>query len=285
MAIKYLAFLLLFSIIVIYPVHKTHRPEEFTTLPNNDTALFSPSPQRQGSFQVLRRRSWEIEASNDYLWIYVIFVYLFSTVGIYLIISETKRIIFIRQKYLGTQSSVTDRTIRLSGIPAHLRSEEKIKEIIENLEIGKVDSVMLCKNWKELDDLMADRMRILRKLEEAWTVHLGYQRLRRLWSSVHEGARQAETDDDANEETILLESSGEQPHISPYTKDRPSTRIWFGFLNLQSRKIDAINYYEEKLRRLDEKLDEARKKEYNPTPLAFVTLDSIAACVSLQAPS
>ena len=47
---------------------------------------------------------------------------------------------------------------------------------MEDLEIGKVESVMLCKDWRELDNLIDERMNVLRKLEEAWTVHLGYRR-------------------------------------------------------------------------------------------------------------
>src|SRR5207248_916001 len=85
-------------------------------------------------------------------------------------------IIRVRQDYLGSQSTVTDRTIKLSGIPLELRSEEKVKQLLERLEIGKVESVTICRNWKTLDGLLNKRTYILRKLEEAWTVHLGQQR-------------------------------------------------------------------------------------------------------------
>ncbi len=67
----------------------------------------------------------------------------------------------------------------------------------------------------------------------------------------------------------------------PYSQARPTTRIWYGFLNLESRKIDAIDYYEEKLRKLDDQIKMVRKKEFQPTPLAFVTMDTTASCVSI----
>ena len=205
---------------------------------------------------------------------YLGFVYFFSGVAIYLIVKETKKIIRIRQDYLGSQSTITDRTIRLSGIPKQLRTEEQIKETIENLDIGKVDSVTLCRDWGELDGLIDERMTVLRKLETAWTVHLGYK-----GSTKHSTSRSSQQENGRDEEARLLDGDdNDQEHV--YVGDRPTMRIWYGFLNLQSRKIDAIDYYEERLRKLDEKIKSARGKEYKPTPLAFVTLDSTAAAVS-----
>ena len=209
---------------------------------------------------------------------YLGFVYLFSGLAIYLIVNETKKIIRVRQDYLGSQSTLTDRTIRLSGIPKQLRSEDMIKETVENLDIGKVESVTLCRNWGELDDLISERKAVLRKLEAAWTIHLGYKRPTKASSSHLSQERNGE-----DEESRLLDGNDhDQEHI--HAQDRPTKNIWYGFLNLQSRKIDAIDYYEERLRRLDEKITAAREKDFKPTPLAFVTLDSTAAAVSRCCP-
>ncbi|KAK1143431.1 hypothetical protein N8T08_006759 [Aspergillus melleus] len=57
----------------------------------------------------------------------------------------------------------------------------------------------------------------------------------------------------------------------------PTVRIWYGPFKLRYKNIDAIDYYEEKLRRIDEHIQIAREKEYPPTELAFVTMESIAA--------
>lgn len=213
---------------------------------------------------------------SNILWMYVAFTYLFAALAMYLLVTTTQKIIGIRQEYLGSQTTVTDRTIRLSGIPPDLRDETKIKETIENLEIGKVESVILCKNWKELDDMMAQRLGVLRKLEEAWTVHLGFIRARSTQASRERAQSRAAVREDA---PLLQDGEGhEQSHAATYGLDRPKTRVWYGFLNMQSRSVDAIDYFEEKLRRLDEKIRAAREKEFEPMPLAFVTLDSVAAC-------
>lgn len=282
MATKFLAITFFFSLAVIQPVHlhypDTHRyggsPRNDTN--GNDTTLlndFHPTGSKEPRL---------VLAETGFLWMYVVFVYLFTGVALYLIVTDTKKIIRIRQEYLGNQSTVTDRTIRLSGIPPDLRSEEKIKETIENLEIGKVKSVMLCRDWKELDDLMEKRMNILRKLEEAWTVHLANKpSLNSRNNEDFQGSGSGRYVDDDDEESRLLSSENNEHSTSDsHAHDRPFIRIWYGFLSMQNRKVDAIDYYEEKLRKLDEQIKSARKKDYTPTPLAFVTLDSIAACVS-----
>ena len=289
MAIKFLAVTLFFSLVVILPVH-IHYTGDWgfstnSTDPNANSTIYSNLPSRSLLFQGAEDEPpndfWQglLAPPTDFLWMYVAFTYLFTVLALYLIVTNTKKIIHIRQNFLGSQSTITDRTIRLSGIPEELRSEEKIRETVENLEIGKVDSVMLCRNWKELDDLINKRMGVLRKLEEAWTVHLGYTR-----SKSHRASLRRVPPPDSNGEyehsPLLDDEEHNQSHITPYAQDRPMTRIWYGFLGLQSRRIDAIDYYEEKLRKLDESVKTARKKDYKPTPLAFVTLDSTAACVS-----
>lgn len=288
MATKYIAITFFFSLVVLLPIHVHDTGSYGLPNPNpgnstgNNTNAFgiydnvSPMLEMAGSGKATEGK--DTKPTNLMLWIYVVFIYFFSALALYLIITETKKVIRIRQDYLGSQSTVTDRTIRLSGIPEELRSEEMIKEAIENLKIGKVERVLLCKDWNELDDLVARRMSVLRKLEEAWTVHLGQPK--------HGGNRvllQA-SGGNANHvdefEHLLDGDNNEQPHVDTATSDRPKTRIWHGFLGLQSRRIDAIDYYEEKLHQLDEKIQSSRKKVYKPTPLAFVTLDSTAAAVS-----
>jgi calcium permeable stress-gated cation channel len=290
MAVKYLSFVFFFVLTVIFPVQKNFNESDDAGDDDSDGELrrsLSDFLQRNKSNSTTE--PW-MEFPTDYLWIYVVFAYVFSGALIYLIITETNYIVRIRQKYLSNQSSVTDRTIRLSGIPRHLRSEEKITETIEKLQIGKVERVTLCRNWGELDELIDARMTTLRKLEEAWTVYLGYRRnLRKLEPfrppRSREGDSAAEPSEDDDEQANLLQQR-HATEIDPSSprRARPTTRLWSGFFKLQTRKVDAIDYYEEQLQNLDERIREAREKHYTPGALAFVTLDSIAACqMAIQA--
>ncbi|KAF2474667.1 DUF221-domain-containing protein [Lindgomyces ingoldianus] len=299
MAIKFLLVTLFFALVVIKPVHDTHKPLDRPdngngTSPNN-TMIAPPS-----TLEHLEARSdWvtpfyipgDFEYYTDYLWMYLVFAYFFTGLIMYLIVSETRRIIEVRQEYLGGQTTITDRTVRLSGIPLELRSEDKIKEFIEELEIGKVESVILCRNWRELDDRIIQRSSVVRKLEEAWTVHLGKRRAERSLETLplvqpHPPGPEIDVEESpAGEASHLLSDTERSPdYIIPYSQRRPMAKIWYGPLKLRYRNVDAINYYEEKLRRLDDEIRILRKKDFEATPLAFVTLDSVpSAQMAIQA--
>lgn len=212
---------------------------------------------------------------TSYLWAYLAFTYVFTGLSLYMMLLETRKIIRVRQNYLGSQSTITDRTFRLSGIPRQLRSEEEIQRFLEKLEIGRVESVTICRDWTELDNLMDRRAATLRKLEEAWTVHLGQPA--QLTKQIGRPS-QASNGEGENEEDGLLGDPASDNHVTSYDQPRPSTRIWFGFWNLQSKTVDAIDFYETKLNAIDQEIVAARKKKYMPTPQAFVTMDSVPAC-------
>ncbi|KAF2003438.1 DUF221-domain-containing protein [Amniculicola lignicola CBS 123094] len=286
MAMKFLVVTLFFAVAIVKPVHDTHEEPD---IGKNDTDT--------GDFQRIEIRSewtaWsvpEYEYSTDYLWMYLGLAYLFTALIIYLIVSETRKIIEVRQEYLGSQTTITDRTIRLSGIPPELRSEDKIKEFIEGLEIGKVDSVTLCRDWKELDDAILEREVVVRKLEEAWTVYLGKRKIERSLETLPvvqppPPRSAAEYDEHDPESSHLLGDDERDPDNVLFAGgERPTTKIWYGRFKLRHKNVDAINYYEEKLHRLDEKITALRNKNFGATPLAFVTMDNVASAqMAIQA--
>ena len=295
MAVKFTAITFFLQLVIMFPVHYKHTggvglpdPGVVGNSSKNDTeprgaynAYTFTSDYYTAAKNASGGEDREVPPSETMLWLYLMFVYLFTGILLWLIITETKKIIRVRQAYLGSQSTITDRTIRLSGIPEELRSDEMIKETIENLDIGKVESVLLCKDWRELDEMVTERQNILRKLEEAWTVHLGPRNSKRFRTLIPpSGAVDQDNGDSRGENSHLLAGgSNTQNGTTDENQDRPKTRIWYGFLGLQSRLIDAIDYYEEQLRKLDDSIKTTRKKIFKPTPLAFVTLDSTATSV------
>lgn len=291
LAIKFLSITLFFSLVVIKPVHDSYPDDD--KKPKNSTLPFAPDfdldfdlRKRSDSWVPLNYSApWMPEVETDYLWMYPVFAYLFTAIALYLITSETRNIIEVRQEYLGSQTTITDRTIRLSGIPPELQSEDKIKDFIQELDIGKVESVTLCRQWAELDQMIVKRNDLLRRLEEAYTVYQGQRSIERnleslpLTQPVPPGPLvEPEDDDDDSEHRRLLRSDAQIPAQTPYARVRPKAKVYYGRFNLRSRQVDAIDYYEEKLRITDEEIRELRKKEFDPVPLAFVTMDSVAAC-------
>ena len=288
LAMKFLTVTLFFALAVIKPVHDAF-PDPHSD--GNTTSIYLQALHSQTASSLeLNTKSdgkngFRDQISTDYLWMYLVFAYLFTALAIYLMSTETERIIDIRQEYLGNQSTITDRTIRLSGIPPSMRSEDKIKSFIEGLEIGKVDSVMLCRNWKEIDDLVLVRMEVLRKLEEAWTSHLGQERKRHGQESLPVArAPSSEPGDATNDaqETDRLLGPGENGDTTALLASgrRPQASIRYGFMKLRRQYVDAIDYYEEKIRRIDEQIAEYRKQSFQPAEVAFVTMDTVAASVS-----
>ena len=257
-AIRFLLISLFFSLTVLLPVNYRYTGET----PWSDQAGEESKPK--------------VKAHPGVSWTHAGFTYLFTAAALWLLMLETRKIIRIRQAYLGSQSSITDRTIRLSGIPREMRTEEKIRDFVEELEIGKVNSVMLCRDWSELDDAVDARMSCLRKLETAWTAYLGHSHSLRHSRKAHV---HHSTDAEDNEQTTLLsETEMGRSHASEEERDRPQHTLRYGPLKMQSKKVDAIDYFEEKLRKYDEQISALRKTEFEATPLAFVTLESTAAC-------
>ncbi|KAG5996571.1 hypothetical protein E4U54_002537 [Claviceps lovelessii] len=294
MAIRLFFVMTFFAVLVLGPINAKYRKSPWDFVGATDVAhkttnrelLSPPYPSHANRFHAFDDKDEDRSREMPFLWSYVVFTYFFVGLTLYSINWETFRIIDLRQKYLGSQSTVTDRTFRLTGIPKKHRSEEKLKSLIEGLDIGLVDSVTLCRDWKYLDELVAHRDVILRKLEASWAAYL---KTRHKTPDKHSDATQTDDirgangrlsgesgDEEAAENVRLLASEPGQPHVSE--GERPQVTVRYGPLLLRSRKVDAIDYYEEKLRRIDEQVVEARKKEYPTTDMALVTMDSVASC-------
>ncbi|KAI3085617.1 hypothetical protein CBS147343_2513 [Aspergillus niger] len=269
-AIRFLSAIFFFALVIILPTHyKNTGKSGVPGWDDDDDETFDGDKDKK-----------KLISDPNYLWMYVIFTYIFTGLAVYMLIQETNKVIRTRQKYLGSQTSTTDRTIRLSGIPPDLGTEEKIKDFMEGLKVGKVESVTLCRDWRELDHLIDERLKLLRNLERAWTRHLGYKRVKaspNALTMMHQQPRGSSIVSDGDSERIQLLSEGGRDHVTDYAHKRPTVRIWYGPFKLRYKNIDAIDYYEEKLCRLDEKIQVARQKEYPPTEVAFVTMESIAA--------
>ncbi|KAL1893807.1 hypothetical protein Cpir12675_003963 [Ceratocystis pirilliformis] len=227
---------------------------------------------------------------------YLAFTYFFTFLTLYMVNRHTRRILRIRQDYLGTQSTITDRTFRITGIPKELKDENRIRQLVEKLNIGNVVSVTLCRNWAPVDKLVAERSKELRELERALSV-LHRKRQDILKAKQEQFARSTsfsvEQRDLLDVEDVALGRSltAEGINLLPpsiseelYEIYRPKLRIWYGPFGLRTRLVDAIDHHEERLRQLDGRILTAREASYDPADLAFVTMDSTTACqMAIQA--
>lgn len=243
---------------------------------------------------------------EKFLWMYTVFTYVFTFVIAYMLFRQTNKIIAMRQTYLGKQNSVTDRTIKLLGIPPVLRDEEDLKRHINSLGIGHVEAVVVVKEWNSLNRLFQMREHVLRQTEIYWLEYFERNGIRNkndmLASNLHPnvGALYNMYDEPNTEETtqpyrdepeetadttshsiidnisehiendIADASSDQLPLLNDELFKRPKKRK--GWLGLFGPEIDAINYCTEQLDVIDKEISRARTREYPPSSTAFITM-------------
>ncbi|QLL31888.1 hypothetical protein HG536_0C00550 [Torulaspora globosa] len=218
------------------------------------------------------------EAARSYLWMYVLFTYFFTFLTIHLLISQTRLVVNTRQAFLGKQNTLTDRTIRLTGIPIELREKEALKKKIEELQIGKVSSITICREWGPLNRLYRFREKVIRQLELKYLDCPPDRRDREFYTENYRLRGGANSPTESHTDAGVAQQSGSPESNAFYSEgqlgDRPKMRT--GAFGLFGPKVDAIEHLEQQLKFLDQEIMEARKKHYSATPTAFVTMDSVA---------
>ncbi|ODV66190.1 DUF221-domain-containing protein [Hyphopichia burtonii NRRL Y-1933] len=170
MVIKVLTICVLFAVFIISPIRYKYTgrldlPDDSDDDDGHNTTAIIKSSLLLGT-RLLKHH--DNDSYETFLWMYTIFTYVFTFIMAYFLFLQTIKIIEMRQTYLGKQSSITDRTIKLLGIPPMLRNEEDLKRHINSLGIGEVDSVLVVKEWNSLNDLFKLRKKILRSAEVYW---------------------------------------------------------------------------------------------------------------------
>ncbi|KAL3234411.1 hypothetical protein RNJ44_03173 [Nakaseomyces bracarensis] len=291
MCIKLLAIYCVFSISIISPVryHFTGRydgdddndPNERNLIINSGLKLFKRFAEQYNSAAGHDDHDYIPEKSSVYLWMYVVFTYFFTILAINLLMRQTKTVVNSRQNYLGKQNTITDRTIRLSGIPIELRDVTALKNRIEQLKIGKVSSITICREWGPLNKLFHYRELVLKQLELKYSECPDHLRNYETYTESFRLTR--------NEEQHSNISHGSDPSTDIETQATPDNNVIYsevrvgerpviktGFLGIFGKEVDAIEHLEHQLKFIDKEIIEARKRHYPATPTAFVTMDSVA---------
>lgn len=176
MCIKTLAVCVLFAYTVLSPVRywftgRVDFPGEDENSNSNSNSRSNGTSSLEASINFLFGSFFKKNHKHSFeqfLWMYTVFTYVFTFVLLYFLYSQTLKIIDMRQVYLGKQRSITDRTIKILGIPPVLRDEELLRRHINLLGVGEVDSLCVVKEWNILNDLFSLRDRILYQLEALW---------------------------------------------------------------------------------------------------------------------
>ncbi|KAF8273382.1 DUF221-domain-containing protein [Lactarius quietus] len=206
-----------------------------------------------------------VSDANSYLSLHLVFTYLFTLLSLRFIFLNYKRFIKARQLFsLELVHSIAARTVMVSGLPSHLRSERALAEHFENMKLT-VESVNICRELGSLERLIDIRTHALLRLERAWVQYVG-------------NPSTAESYDPSDHATIgegdlgTTEAQASHRLVIPHHK-RPTLRpSWF------SRPEDAIQFLEKKFLDADDAVKRFRRVgKFKPVDVAFVTFEKMSS--------
>jgi hypothetical protein len=206
-----------------------------------------------------------VSDANSYLSLHLLFTYLFTLLSLRFIFLNYKRFIKARQLFsLELVHSIAARTVMVSGLPSHLRSERALAEHFENMKLT-VESVNICRELGSLECLIDIRTRALLRLEGAWVQYVG-------------NPSTVESYDPSDHATIgegdlgATEAQASHRIVIPHHK-RPTLRpSWF------SRPVDAIQFLEKKFLDADDAVKRYRRVgKFKPVDVAFVTFEKMSS--------
>ena len=129
MCIRIISICLVFAIIIISPIRYKFTGRVDEDYPDDDSDNDDDDGSNNNGTTIIKHivSAGILVASKDsdgehyqqFLWLYTIFTYVFTFVTVYFLFKQTNRIISMRQKYLGSQNSVTDRTVKYQGYQDH----------------------------------------------------------------------------------------------------------------------------------------------------------------------
>ncbi|GMF03130.1 unnamed protein product [Ambrosiozyma monospora] len=230
---------------------------------------------------------------TGYLLVCTIFTYVFTAIVYYFLFKETGQIIRTRQRYLGSQRTLSDRTIHITNIPEHLMDEDKLREHIESLGVGTVAKITLVHDYSLLNKLFAKRKAIIQKLEVIYSSYYGLKiDLLKKHSTpsailkiceVKSPVRLTFEDQssDLNVEATVQANTERTPLLRDVasvleTTDKPMER-----LTLFGPKVDIIEHYAKKLVEVDNHImDLKSNREFRYVDQAFVTMDSMSTGIT-----
>lgn len=232
---------------------------------SNDVRLMDPPVQTPG-------RDWLdlISDANSYLSAHLLFTYLFTGLTLYFIQRNYQRFIKARQLFsLELVHSIAARTVMITRLPSHLQSERALAEYFENMNLS-VESVSVCREVNNLQELLDLRTRALLKLESAWVDYLGNPSRAVPFDSVTQPLVDVDGGAAEDQRNRLVVPNRRRPTIRPG---------WF------KAKVDALEYLEEKFKEADELVRKKRQTgKFKATHTAFVTFEKMSSAVSAMNP-
>lgn len=302
MGLKIFAVCCFFGVVVFFPI-----------------TLTTPHIESDNTTSINRLSIAVIEKGSNKFVAYLIFAYFFTFVTFFFLTKSYDEYVYLRAKFLLSQSkTMVARSVIVTGIPAHLRSDQALSDYFENLNIGPVESCYVVREVHRLNTMIKKRASALIHLEEAYAAYWGnpckipgYDPDRilddvEMYKKVLDLAEKREsTDDDSSSDeehkqpgvtpsSSLRKNKKRRPgnttffkglvepkfNLKKSTSKRPTVRIG-GLFGLFGKKVDAIEYYTKLFDDLDKiVVDRRTSPNYEMTNVAFVTFERMSSAVS-----
>lgn len=227
-------------------------------------------PQIASADKIPAHRDWLdlISDANSYLTVHFLFTYLFTCLALRFLYKNYQRYIRSRQLFsLELVHSIPGRTVMITSLPLHFRSERALAEYFENIGLS-VESVSVCREVGTLQVLLDQRTKALLKLEREWTKYVGNPSVVESYDPSENVIPQS-----SDAEPSVLESQSARL-VVPHRR-RPTLRPGWC-----SSKVDALEYLEAKFKEADEKVKRWRRiGKTRSTHVAFVTFEKMSSAV------
>ncbi|KAJ3111868.1 hypothetical protein HDU96_005264 [Phlyctochytrium bullatum] len=115
-----------------------------------------------------------VPASSPYLQVHLLFTWLFSFVAFGFLITFYRGFVDLKLHYTEhvlrrtKLSKIELRSLIVFGIPRELRHEVDLAAYFENLGVGAVENVVICRKWNKLRHAVRNRMFYLQQLERIY---------------------------------------------------------------------------------------------------------------------
>lgn len=292
MSIKILLSLSILGICVLSPIRF------FTTGSfDNDNSFFNLN-----YFKSLKGGDDDDDNNNDensesiiYLTVSTICTYIFTALIYYFLFKETNHIIKTRQKFLGSQRSITDRTIVIKNIPNQMCNELDLKNHIQDLQVGKVEQINFVYDYSLLVELFNKRNKLINNLEIIYSKSCGLDI--NLFNSlniqnVHMKILKLSTiptddyilyDPNNNNDKIDLnnfnkntDNNNNNYYVLATSNDKYFNRNRKICFKISKNKKDLIDSNIRELIKINDKIIQIKEKsDFKRLPIAFVTMDSV----------
>nr|CAG8538620.1 1798_t:CDS:10 [Entrophospora candida] len=203
---------------------------------------------------------------------YALFTWVFSIASYYFMFYNYREFSNVRHRYyLKWKETITSRTVMVTVIPKRLQTDRALAEFYDSLGFGPVESAVIYRYVRRLRHAINDRLKVLKKLEMAYTEYLGnpctdddYDRDETLKAFEHAQAIDPSSTDGVTSAVL-----------SPVGQNRPTMRT--GLFGLFGKKVDKIEYYTEKFNEIDKMVQRGRRGAYHSSPVGFVTFENITS--------